>query len=91
MEAIVLPKVISDIPSCSVPIGQKWKHLAGLLLADYDFGVPWNIDILLLADIFSRAVIQGPVLGPPGTPLVINTCFDWALTGTIQNGCVPKD
>ena len=30
MEAIVLPKVTSDMPSCSMPFNEKWKHLVGL-------------------------------------------------------------
>ena len=91
MEAIVLPKVTSDMPSRSVPFSKKWKHLVGLPLADSDFGVPRSVDILLGGDVFSRVVIQGPVLGPPGTPSKINTCFGWALTGTIWNGYAPKD
>ena len=91
MEAIVLPKTTSDMPSRPVPINEKWKHLVGLLLADSDFGVPRSVDILLGADIFSDAVIQGPVLGPPGTSSKINTCFDWALTGTARNLCAPND
>ena len=79
------------MPSCSMPFNKKWKHVVGLLLAASDFGVPWSVEIFLGADIFSCAVIQGPVLGPPGTPSKMNTCFGWALTGTIQNVCSPKD
>ena len=91
VEATVLPKITSDMSSRSVLFDKKWKHLVGLLLADSDFRVPKSIDILLGADIFSRAVIQRPVLGPPGTPSKINTCFGWVLTGTVQNICAPKD
>ena len=91
MEAIVFPKITSDMPSRSVPFDKKWKHLVGLPLVDSQFGVPRSVDIHLGADIFSRVVIQGPVLGPPGTPSKINTCFGWALTGTVQNVCAPKD
>ena len=69
VDAIILSKVTSDMPSCFMPFNEKWKHLVGLLLADSNFRVSRSIDILLGADIFSHAVIQGPVLGPPGTPL----------------------
>ena len=75
---------------CSVPFDQEWKHLVGLLLADSNFGVAKNIDILWGDNFFSLAVIQGPILGPPGTPTMINTCFGWALIGTVWNGCTPK-
>ena len=91
MEAIVLPKLTSDMPSHSVQFNKKWKHLMGLLLADSDFEVLRSVDILLGVDIFSCAVIQCLVLGPPGTPLKINTCFGWALTDTVWNVCAPKD
>ena len=73
VQATVLPKVTLDV---------------GLPLADSKFGIPRSIVILLGANIFSRAVIQGLVLGLPGTPSKINTCFCWALTGTVRNVCV---
>ena len=64
MEVIVLPKITSDMSSHSVPFNKKLKHLVGLLLADSDFGVPWSVDILLGADVFSHAVIQVSLLEP---------------------------
>ena len=83
MEAIVLSKATSKLPSRSVPFNEEWKHLMGLLLAYSDFEAPKIVDILLGADIFSRVVIQGPLLGPPGTSSKINTFLAGVLTATV--------
>ena len=56
-------------------------------LADPDFGIPGYVDVLLGADIFSRAIRQGRRLGPPGTPSAIETSFGWVLSGVIRPKC----
>ncbi len=40
VEAIVLPKVTSDLPLHPVPLDGKWQHLWGLQLADSEFWFP---------------------------------------------------
>ena len=47
MEAVVLPKVTTDLPSCLIPFDRKSKHLSNIRLADPDFGTPRSIDLLL--------------------------------------------
>ena len=71
----------------SVKYDKNWKHLAKLNLADEDFGVPGEIDVLLGIDIFSKVIHQGQHTGPPGTPLVIETSFGWVLSGKIKSQC----
>ena len=45
IEALVLQKIMSNIPSGSVAFNKKWKHLSNLTLADPEFGVPGSMDI----------------------------------------------
>ena len=87
VEAVVLPKVTTKLPLLPVAFNARWKHLAGIELADPEYGVPGNIDVLLGIDVFSRAVRQGRRVGPPGSPVAINTCFGWVLSGTIGQEC----
>ena len=73
LEALVLPKITSDVPSCNVVFDGKWKHLADLELADPDFGTPGSVDMLLGADIFSHTVLYDRRFGPSGTPSTFKT------------------
>ena len=82
IEAVVLPKITSKLPLLPVTFNNKWKHLAGIRLADPEFGIPGHIDILLGVDVFSRAIRQGWRVGPPGSPIALNTTFGWVLSGS---------
>ena len=83
IEALVLPKITSNTPAYPVSIPQKWKHLAGLSLADPDYGTPGAVDMLLGADVFSRVVLHGRRFGPVGSPSAFKTQFGWVLTGSV--------
>ena len=85
IEALVLPRITSDLPSHPVPFNQKWKHLLSLTLADPDFGTPGSIDLLLGADIFGRAMLNGRRHGPSGSPSAFKTHFGWVLAGPVHD------
>ena len=57
VEASVLPKVTVDLPTIPVSPVTKWKHLSGLELADPNYGIPAQVDILLGGKVFSKAVL----------------------------------
>ena len=57
LEALVLPIIMSDVPSFHVIFNCRWKDLAKLGLADPDFGTLGRVDMLLGADIFSHTVL----------------------------------
>ena len=84
VEAIVLPKVTSDLPLHPVPFAGGWQHLWGLQLADPEFGNPGGIDILLGVDIFSDVLLHGWQSGPRGSPTAIETRFGWVLAGAVD-------
>ena len=84
VEAAVLPKVTTKLGTSPVPFSAKWKHLQGLQLADQQFGVLDNVDIVLGADIFSRVMLHGWQQGPPGYPKALQTQFGWVLTSVVD-------
>ena len=84
IEAMVLPKVTSDLPLHPVPLDGRWQYLWGLQLADPECGSPGNIEVLLGADVFSDVLLHGRGSGPPGSPTAIETCFGWVLAGAVD-------
>ena len=51
--ALIVPRVVRDLPIFHIPFDTKWTHLSNLHLADLEFGVPGCIEILLGVDIFT--------------------------------------
>ena len=68
VEAVVLLLVTTNVPSTSVPIDNNWKHLSNLQLTDPDFGTSRNIDLILGATVFSRAILHRRWLRPQDHP-----------------------
>ena len=87
IEALILPKLTSDLPSHPVPFDSKWRHLLNLTLADPYFGTPGSVDVLLGADVFSRAVFNGRRFRPSRSPSAFRTHFGWVLAGTVRDKC----
>ena len=85
VDAVILHKVTTDLPSHPTCFDQSWKHLLNIQLADPEFGTPSNIDILLGADVFSRAMCHGGRFGPPGSPSACRTCFGWVLSSSVHS------
>ena len=82
VEALVLPRIASNILASPVLLCQSWKHLDGLNLADPDYGMPKAVDLLFGADIFSSVVLHGWQFRPSGSPLAFETQFRWVLAGS---------
>ena len=64
----------------------KWRHLDSLQLANPEFDMPRNVDLLLGADIFRRVVFHGQRFGPSGSPSTFEIHFGWVLAGGIHIG-----
>ena len=84
VSAIIIPTVTCDLPTHPISVSPGWSHLSGLPLADPDFGCPGAIDLLLGVDVFSEALLQGRRIGPPGSPVALETIFGWVLAGSTQ-------
>ena len=80
--AIVVPKVICDLPMSPVTFQMDWTHLSDLPLADPGFTRPGRIDILLGADIYVNVLRHGRRDGPPGSPTAFETDLGWVLCGS---------
>ncbi|ODM96042.1 hypothetical protein Ocin01_10639 [Orchesella cincta] len=84
ISCLILPKLTSSIPS-ELCANSRWPHVQGLQLADPDFNVPGNIDILLGAEYVPLLMCEGRKFGPPNTPVAENTIFGWVLLGRVAS------
>ncbi|XP_011686393.1 PREDICTED: uncharacterized protein LOC105449094 [Wasmannia auropunctata] len=63
-----------------------WPHLTDLQLADPDFAVPAEVDVILGVDVYGQ-VVRGEICrGEPGAPTAQLTAFGWVLMGTLLSG-----
>lgn len=52
---LILSKLTGRLPSVAA-VKEQWSHLHGLILADPDFLLPGDIDIILGADIYGKII-----------------------------------
>ncbi|KAF8785882.1 hypothetical protein HNY73_011379 [Argiope bruennichi] len=88
LNALVVNKVTSPLPNFDIQI-QHWPHLDNLILADPNFYISQQIDILLGADIYALLLDGLPIFGPSGTPAAISTKLGYILTGKIYTSQMP--
>ena len=82
--AVIVPRVTCDLPLHPVPFDPTWNHLADIPLAGPEFGRPGRIDILLGVDVFVDTLLDGRRIGPPGSPIALETEFGWVLAGRLD-------
>lgn len=85
-EAIVLPTISSNLPSCLVDSSVS-HGFTNICLADPR---PFHcrfVDMLLGADLYPRILLHGVQQHILSSLLVQNTIFDWILSGPIS--CLP--
>lgn len=90
LTAVVVPKVTCDLPVYPVPFDSAWSHISGIPLADPAFGQPGQVDMLFGVDIFVDVLGQGRRVGPPGTPVAVETEFGWVLSGSTDKSVFPQ-
>ncbi len=83
LEAIILPKVCSDMPTAFFKT-DSWDHINNLKLADPSFNAPGSIDMLLGASVFPHIWLPGKIDGGGRSPVALNTIFGWVLMGKIN-------
>ena len=86
VEAAVLPKNTTKLPTIPVSFDMNWKYLSGVHLANPEFGIPEYNDIVLHVgiDMLSQLVRQRWHQNPPGSTMATNTCFGWDLPGMVS-------
>ncbi|XP_029163322.1 uncharacterized protein LOC114934776 [Nylanderia fulva] len=80
ISAHILPSLTSSIPSSKVS-GESWSHLDGLPLADFQYGIPSSIDLIIGSNCYPQIIKDGLIKGPPNTPIAQLTSFGWILSG----------
>ena len=83
--ALIVPRIVNDLPTVSIPLNEKWHYLSNLQLADPNFNVTGRIDLLLGIDVFTRILLTGRHEGSPGSPVALETLFGWVLCGDVQS------
>ncbi len=87
--AVIVPRVTCELPVHAVTQHPSWDHLHGLRMADPNFGRPGKIDLLLGVDVFVGVILAGRRVGPPNTPVALETEFGWVLAGRTTSSSSP--
>ena len=82
--ALVVFRVVRDLPTCPIRHDARWTHISDLRLADTEYGVPGRVEVLLGVDIFTDILLDGWQKGPPGSPTAMETIFGWVLCGSTE-------
>lgn len=82
IDALILPKLIHNMPSVSLP-ATEWSHLHNLKLADPAYHLPQPVEIILGADVLPFIMLGGVISGQPGTPIALNSVLGYLLLGKI--------
>ncbi|KAJ8937182.1 hypothetical protein NQ318_017031 [Aromia moschata] len=83
LDAIIVPKICSNLPSSNISV-KNWKHIGNIKLADNNFNISSPIDMLLGADIFAEILQDGRLLGNDNEPTALRTIFGWILHGKVS-------
>ncbi|XP_012152959.1 uncharacterized protein LOC105664169 [Megachile rotundata] len=80
VRAFILPKLTTYVPNQTCNIVDL-PHLQGLTLADPDFSVPLQVDLVIGVEIYSQILLSEVIRGPPFTPIAQRTQLGWIVTG----------
>ena len=84
IEALVIGKLTSALPTSRIHKADNWKHLQNLALADWTYNEPGNIDLIIGADVYGSLLLDGIIRGPKGSPFAQNTQFGWIIFGPVM-------
>lgn len=86
IDAIILQKITSDLPTVEVPesIKNKFKHL---ILADPYFHKKSPVDMILAGDIFPDIFDGNKIKLNPSLPTALNSVFGYVLCGKVEVPC----
>ena len=82
LETYILPKVTGPLPTKSF-LQCSWPHVTGLRMADPDYNMSREVDLLLGADCLPFLMRNDMKIGAVGQPLAQATAFGWVLLGPI--------
>lgn len=91
LEFLIVPEITSHVPEKTIDIS-SWKIPRNCTLADPNFNVPDNIDLLLSAGTYFNSLIKGEPIIHIGEnlPVLQNTEFGWIIGGSyLENTKIP--
>lgn len=84
MEAHVLRRITNRLPN--EPINTSlWDHFDGLQLADPNYNIPGEIDVLLGAQVCSEILCAEIRRGKRGQPIAQKTSLGWIVFGSMDH------
>lgn len=83
IQPIVLDTITAQLPSARLPLVVR-DHCRHLTLADRDFDVPADIDILIGAELFHDVYDGKRIKLGSGLPTALHSVFGWILTGPLE-------
>lgn len=86
-----MKKILQNLPTNPIIKSENWRHINKLPLADPEYNIPSNIDILLGGDIWGDIVQTGLRLSKNGSPIAQRTRLRWILKGTILQPTVQSN
>lgn len=81
-EAIVIPKVCSNMPSSKVD-NKNWHMFNTINLADPNYHTPGPIDMLIGAELWPSILRPGSIPATGSSPMALNTAYGWVLLGSV--------
>ncbi|XP_022824061.1 uncharacterized protein LOC111354747 [Spodoptera litura] len=82
-QALIMKKLTHNLPTTSFE-KVEWPHLENLKLADPDYNISSQIDLLLGADVYSEIILDGVMKGKNQTPVAQQTLIGWILCGKMK-------
>lgn len=83
-EALVLKKISKKQPNEFIQKDDRWKHIEKLNLADPEYHIPGDIDLLLGGDVWGDIILRGLYKSRRGSPIATNTRLGWILNGKLN-------
>ncbi|XP_047994375.1 uncharacterized protein LOC125232665 [Leguminivora glycinivorella] len=86
IEAFILPSLTRYTANIPQSIGniQRFEHLQNLNLADPELRSTRPVELILGNDHLDSILLRDNIIGPPGTPVAINTVFGYVIGGRIS-------
>lgn len=87
LDAIVLQPICASMPNFVIRDSPKWEYLKNLNLADPDFMVTNEIDLLIGAELYPYILMDGSIIPKnKNIPAAINTQFGFVVSGRVSVG-----
>jgi len=89
IDCIVLPKITQKLPQrfCS---SSEFKIPSNIVLADPNFNIPGDIDLLIGAQLFWQLVCVGQIRACKAHPTLQKTKLGWVISGTAHESSNKK-